>query len=52
MPSSAPNPLPVGLVLAARSAIRAIDSGEDGREQALCSAFLNAAWPSLRAQNQ
>ena len=52
MPSSAPNPLPLGLVLAARSAVRDIASGEEGREQALCSAFLSAAWPSLRAQNQ
>lgn len=43
---------PYDLALAGFSAIRQIDQTDAWQDEALASAFLCAAWPSLRAQNQ
>jgi hypothetical protein len=48
----APDPLPAGLVLAGRDAMREIDARDDQHVEVLMLALLRAAWPSLLAQNQ
>ncbi len=50
--SSIPDPLPRGLVRAGHSALREINERDEEHDEALTAAFLSAAWPSLRAQNQ
>lgn len=52
MPWSVPEPTPVALLLAGRNALREIDERDDRNTEALMSALLRAAWPTLRAQKQ
>lgn len=50
--SNIPDPLPPGLARAGRRALHEIDERDEKHAEALAAAFLSAAWPSLRAQNQ
>lgn len=47
-----PDGEPSEIALAGFNAIREIDQDDDRYAEALAEAFLCAAWPSLRAQNQ
>jgi hypothetical protein len=49
---NAPDPMPPGLALAARLALEAIEQQKFAETEALTAAFISAAWPSRRAQNQ
>jgi hypothetical protein len=43
---------PLEVAFAGFNAIREIDQTDQAHEDALLAAFLCAAWPSVRAQNQ
>ncbi len=45
-------PGPHDVALAGFNAIREIDETDEQHDEALVAAFLCAAWPTLRAQNQ
>jgi hypothetical protein len=47
-----PEPGPRDVALAGVNAIREIDQTDEEHDDALVAAFLCAAWPTLRAQNQ
>lgn len=52
MPSSVPDPMPLGLLLAAHDALCEINARNERRGEVLLYALLRAAWPSARAQDQ
>lgn len=47
-----PEPERRDVALAALDAVRTIDQRDEAHDEALVSAFLCAAWPTLQAQNQ